>query len=123
MHMENSIIRLLLRVPEYFDMYKGYVDEIVSMYSDPEKTVSELAEVIRPHVKNDPRFFFTAEQFEKNIAKSAEGLVVNENNNGFFGGFGGSGGNGTLYSYGGENVSITDFLIKRNEVIKTTFGN
>ena len=42
MHMDNSIIRLLLRVPEYFDMYKGYVDEIVSMYSDPEKTVSDL---------------------------------------------------------------------------------
>ena len=25
-----------------------------------------------------------------------------------------------LYSYGGENVSIVDFLIKRNEVVSST---
>lgn len=31
-------------------------------------------------------------------------------------------GNGTLYSYGGENVSIVDFIIKRNEIIHSAFG-
>lgn len=138
---DRPLIKNLLQVPEYFEMYKKYVLEIAEMYRDPEKTVSDLANTIRPAVKADPRFFFTAEQFEKNIARSETGLVINQgNSNGGFGGFGGFdgfggfggwgggfgggfGGNGTLYSYGGENVSIVDFIIKRNEIIHSAFGS
>ena len=32
------------------------------------------------------------------------------------------GGGGGLFSYGGENVSIVDFMIKRNEVVSSTLG-
>ncbi len=136
------------------------------MYSQPEQTVDGIATLIRSHVKADPRFFFTGDQFETNIAKSANGLQVNDgggwnmwgnpggdqnggwnmwggNNGGWnmwsteigadeggwggfggggWGGFGGFGGGGALFSYGGENVSIVDFMIKRNEVIRSALG-
>ena len=123
----------LLEVPEYYDMYVGYVKQIVNMYSDPESAVNGFAGLIRSHVKADPRFFFTADQFESNIAKSTNGLQVSGGNNpggfgGWGGGFGGWGGGfgggfgfgGGLFSYGGENVSIVDFMIKRNEVVHST---
>ena len=99
------------------------------MYSDPESAVNGFAGLIRSHVKADPRFFFTADQFESNIAKSTNGLQVSGGNNpsgfgGWGGGFGGWGGGfgfgGGLFSYGGENVSIVDFMIKRNEVVHST---
>jgi len=185
----------LLEVPEYYDMYVGYVKQIVNMYSQPEQAVDGIATLIRSHVKADPRFFFTGDQFETNIAKSANGLQVSGGNGGWnmwgntggdqnggwnmwggnndggqtdgggaftgnpnpndswniwggdnggwnmwsteigadeggwggfggggWGGFGGFGGGGTLFSYGGENVSIVDFMIKRNEVIHSALG-
>ena len=154
----------LLEVPEYYDMYVGYVKQIVNMYSNPESAVNGFATLIRSHVKADPRFFFTADQFESNIAKSPNGLQVSGGNNntggwnmwgggnggwnmwsteinadeGGWGGFGGGGFGGGgfggggfgggfgfgggLFSYGGENVSIVDFMIKRNEVIRSALG-
>lgn len=180
----------LLQVPEYYDMYVGYVKEIVDMYSNPETAINHYASIIRSHVKADPRFFFTAEQFESNIAKSANGLQVNtgngnnwgwnmnnnnnnnnnqnnnwgwdqnnnnnNNNNAWdpnntnnnntdwnnidwnnfdwnnqnWGGFAGGGwgggfgmfGGGGLFTFGGENVSIYDFLVKRMEVVRGQLG-
>lgn len=64
-------------------MYVGYVKQIVDLYSDPEATVNSYASLIRDSVKNDPRSFFTYDVFESNISKSANGLQVSENNNGW----------------------------------------
>lgn len=128
---QRPLIKNLLQIPEYYDRYIGYVKEITSMYSNPEQSVNKYAELIRSHVKADPRAFFTADQFETNISKSANGLQTgNGGNNGMWGGgfggwggdfgFGGFGGAGGLFSYGGEQVSIVDFMIKRFEVIKNS---
>ena len=133
----RPMLTKLLAVPEYKKLYDSYCLQIVSLYNDPEKTVNEFATLIRSHVKADPRFLFTADQFESNIAKSPNGLQVSTNpgggwpgggwpggggmwGGGFGGGFGGMwpGGGGGLFSYGGENVSIVDFMIKRNEVVR-----
>jgi hypothetical protein len=109
-------------------MYYGYVKQIVNYYSDPEKTVKSHASLISDHVKADPRFFFTYDQYEKNIAKSANGLQSgNGRGNGMGmwggGGFGFNFGmNGGLFSYGGDSVSIVDFMIKRNEYIHSKLG-
>ena len=116
----RPMLTKLLAVPEYKKLYDGYVMQIVNYYSDPEKTVNGFASLIRSHVKADPRFLFTADQFESNIAKSPNGLQVsNQNPGGMIGMWGmwGPGGGG-LFSYGGEKVSIVDFMIKRNEVIR-----
>lgn len=163
----------LLQVPEYYDMYVGYVKQIVDMYSNPETAINNYASIIRSHVKADPRFFFTADQFETNISKSATGLQVNTNTNtgwnwnnnnnnnnpgwnwnnqnngnnnnnnqnfdwnnfdwnnqnwgggfagGGFGGFNMFGGNGGVFTFGGENVSIYDFLVKRMEIVRGQLG-
>lgn len=112
----------LLDVPAYRERYNSYVKQIVKMYSDPEAAVAPIASLIRSHVKADPRFFFTADQFESNIAKSAEGLQTG-NGGGFGWGFGWGFGGGGLFSYGGEQVSIVDFMIKRNEVIREAIGS
>lgn len=126
---KRPMLKNLLSVPEYKTMYIGYVKDIVKKYSDPEKDINKYAGLIRSHVKADPRSFFTADQFESNIAKSPGGLQVSNNSNpwgGMWGGgfgFGfGFGQQGGLYSYGGDQVSILDFMIKRNEVIKAAIG-
>ena len=163
----------LLQVPEYYDMYVGYVKQIVDLYSDPEATVNSYASLIRDSVKNDPRSFFTYDVFESNISKSANGLQVSENNNGWNfnngdnngwnfnngdnggwnmwggdnggwnmwsteigadeggwgGGLGGWGGGwdgggmwGGNFTFGGDKVSVVDFMIKRNEIIRSALG-
>lgn len=133
---QRPLINNLLQIPEYYDRYIGYVKEITRMYTNPQQSVDKYAALIRDHVKADPRAFFTADQFETNIAKSANGLQTNNGGNngmwgggfggmwgGGFGGFGGGfGGAGGLFSYGGDQVSIVDFLIKRVEVINQAVG-
>lgn len=133
----RPMISNLLKNKAYQDEYIGYVREIVSMYQNPEAVVNGFADIIRSHVQADPRFFFTSEQFETNIAKSATGLQVSGGNTGgwgggwgggfgggMWGGFGGmwGGGEGGVFSFGGENISIVDFMIKRNEVISQSLG-
>ena len=181
---DRPMIKKLLSVPDYYDRYVKYVKQIVSMYSDPEAVVNSYAKVIRDDAKADPHSFFTPDQFESNIAKSAAGLQVSANAGGMggfggFGGFGGGGfgwaltyaepygavgaddwgggfnwggnnggfdwggnngggnmggfdwggmggfggfGGGGVYSYGGDQVSIVDFMIKRNEVIHSALN-
>ena len=119
----RPMLTKLLAVPEYKTLYNSYVRQIVSMYSDPEKTVSGFASLIRSHVKADPRSLFTADQFESNIAKSPNGLqITNPGSQNPWGGIWGGiwGGQGGLFSYGGEQVSVVDFMVKRNEVILST---
>lgn len=131
---QRPMIKNLLQVQEYYEKYIGYVKEVTALYSNPEQTVNSYAELIRSHVQADTRFLFTADQFETNIAKSANGLQTNNGGNngmwgggfggmwgGGFGGFGGGFGGGMM-SFGGENVSIVDFLIKRVEVINQAVG-
>ena len=135
---QRPMLTNLLAVPEYREMYYDYVKQIVNYYSDPVKTINSHASLIRDHVKADPRFFFTFDQFETNIAKSAGGLQVRNGggNGGMWGGFGGGGFGGFggggfggggffgggLFSYGGDSVSIADFMIKRNEYIHSKLG-
>ncbi len=129
---QRPMVKNLLQVQEYYERYIGYVREITSLYSNPEQTVNSYAELIRSHVQADTRFLFTTDQFETNIAKSANGLQTG--GGGGFGGFGGwgggfggmwgggFGGGGGMMSFGGENVSIVDFMIKRLEVIRNSIG-
>lgn len=113
----------LLQVPEYYEMYIGYVKQITALYADPEQTVNAYAELIRSHVKADPHSFFTGDQFETNISKSPNGLQVSEGGGGnpWGGGMWGGmwGGGGGVFTFGGEKVSIVDFLLKRNEIIRS----
>ena len=117
----RPLLTKLLAVPEYKTLYNGYVNQIMRFYSDPEKTVNGFASLIRSHVQADPRGLFTADQFESNIAKSPNGLQVG-GGGGMWGGIWGGmwGGQGGLFSYGGDQVSIVDFMIKRSEVIRST---
>ena len=69
----------LLQIPEYYDMYVGYVKEIVNYYSNPEQYVSNYATMIRPHVQSDPLSFFTVDQFDSTTKKSANGLQTSGN--------------------------------------------
>ncbi|SEH63924.1 CotH protein [Ruminococcus flavefaciens] len=64
----------LLQIPEYYDMYVGYVKDILNYYSDPESFVSNIADMIRPHIQADPLSAFTVDQFNANTTKSANGL-------------------------------------------------
>lgn len=111
----------LLQVPEYYEMYVGYVKQITAMYADPEQAIKGYAELIRSHAKADPRSFFTGDQFETNISRSANGLQTGNNGGNPWGGMWGmfGGGGGGVFSFGGDKVSIVDFLIKRNEIIRT----
>ena len=119
----RPMLTKLLAVPAYKQMYNSYVRQITQLYSDPETTVNGFAELIRSHVKADPRFFFTADQFESNIAKSPNGLQTGQQNpGGMWPGIWGPGMGGGLFSYGGEQVSIVDFMIKRIEVIRSTLS-
>ena len=178
--VDNRPFAKLLQIPEYYDLYVGYVNEIMNYYKDPEQYVSNYADMIRPHVQADPLSAYTVDQFNKATSKSAGGLqtgnngnngfdwnnVNNNGNNGFnwnnngnngnngfnwgdnggqwnfqfnadesdsdegsatleqswafeggFGGFGGGGGGGF---FGGDNVSVVDFILQRFEVIRST---
>lgn len=111
----------LLQVPEYYEMYIGYVKQITALYADPEQTVNAYAELIRSHAKADPHSFFTGDQFESNISRSPEGLQIGGGGNpwgGMWGGMWGGGG----FTFGGDKVSIVDFLIKRNEIIRAAIS-
>ncbi|WP_303834452.1 carbohydrate-binding domain-containing protein [Ruminococcus flavefaciens] len=90
--VDNRPFAKLLQIPEYYDMYAGYVKEIMNYYKNPEQYVSNYAQMIRPHVEADPRFAFSVDQFVTSTTKSANGLQV-----------GGNGGNGGFNWNGGNN--------------------
>ena len=122
----NRPFAKLLEIPEYYDMYIGYVNEIMDLYSDTEGYVAAYADKIRSHVQSDPLAGFTVDQFNKSTSKSAEGLNTgNGNGQGGWGGFGGWGGGGFGGGggggmFGGGNISVVDFLIKRFEIIRSS---
>ncbi|MGF9697396.1 CotH kinase family protein [Paenibacillus sp. MABNR03] len=70
--MENvPMINNLLAVPEYKEKYLSYVNELTDYLEGIQDRITELADVIRPYVEADPTKFYTTEQFESNIAYSA----------------------------------------------------
>ncbi|MBM6386274.1 MAG: CotH kinase family protein [Paenibacillus sp.] len=70
--MENvPMINNLLAVQEYKEKYLSYVNELTDYLEGIQDRITELADVIRPYVEADPTKFYTTEQFESNIAYSA----------------------------------------------------
>lgn len=72
--MENvPMINNLLAVPEYKEKYLTYVNGLTDYLEGIQDRITELAAEIRPYVEADPTKFYTTEQFESNIAYSANG--------------------------------------------------
>ncbi|CAM4434044.1 CotH kinase family protein [Paenibacillus xylanexedens] len=70
--MENvPMINNLLAVPEYKEKYLSYVNELTDYMEGIQDRITGLADEIRPYVEADPTKFYTTEQFESNIAYSA----------------------------------------------------
>ncbi|WP_339307096.1 CotH kinase family protein [Paenibacillus sp. FSL L8-0435] len=70
--MENvPMINNLLAVPEYKEKYLSYVNELTDYMEGIQDRITVLADEIRPYVEADPTKFYTTEQFESNIAYSA----------------------------------------------------
>ncbi|UPK45019.1 CotH kinase family protein [Paenibacillus pabuli] len=83
--MENvPMINNLLAVPEYKEKYLSYVNELTDYLEGIHDRITGLADIIRPYVEADPTKFYTTEQFESNIAYSANADAA--------GGMGGMGG-------------------------------
>ncbi|WP_405171769.1 CotH kinase family protein [Paenibacillus sp. FSL H8-0280] len=71
-NMENvPMINNLLAVPEYKEKYLSYVNELTDYMEGIQDRITGLADEIRPYVEADPTKFYTTEQFESNIAYSA----------------------------------------------------
>ncbi|WP_340027351.1 CotH kinase family protein [Paenibacillus sp. FSL H7-0940] len=71
-NMENvPMINNLLAVPEYKGKYLSYVNELTDYMEGIQDRITGLANEIRPYVEADPTKFYTTEQFESNIAYSA----------------------------------------------------
>jgi len=84
--MENvPMINNLLAVPEYKEKYLSYVNELTDYMEGIQERITGLADIIRPYVEADPTKFYTTEQFESNIAYSA-----NADEAGGMGGMGGT---------------------------------
>lgn len=64
------LIKNLLAVPEYKELYYGYIKEIMSILEGFEDRVAELKAIIKPYVEKDTTAFYTLEQFEKATTKS-----------------------------------------------------
>ncbi|WP_339259168.1 CotH kinase family protein [Paenibacillus sp. FSL R5-0713] len=75
--MENvPMINNLLAVPEYKEKYMSYVNELTDYMEGIQNRITDLANEIRPYVEADPTKFYTTEQFESNIAYSANADVA-----------------------------------------------
>jgi len=75
--MENvPMINNLLAVPEYKEKYLGYVNELTDYMEGIQNRITDLADIIRPYIEADPTKFYTTEQFESNIAYSANADVA-----------------------------------------------
>lgn len=71
-NMENvPMINNLLAVPKYKEKYLSYVNELTDYMEGIQDRITGLADEIRPYVEADPTKFYTTEQFESNIAYSA----------------------------------------------------
>ncbi|WP_090718028.1 CotH kinase family protein [Paenibacillus typhae] len=66
------LIANLLEVPEYKTRYLGYVSELVTYLEGIRDRITGLASLIRPYVQADPTKFYTMDQFENNVAYTAD---------------------------------------------------
>ncbi|AIQ58055.1 hypothetical protein PBOR_14795 [Paenibacillus borealis] len=66
------LIGNLLEVPEYKARYNTYVSELVTYLEGIQSRITGLASLIRPYVQADPTKFYTMEQFENNVAYTAD---------------------------------------------------
>ncbi|MDF9845092.1 spore coat protein H [Paenibacillus sp. PastF-1] len=66
------LIGNLLEVPEYKTRYLGYVSELVTYLEGIQDRITGLASLIRPYVQADPTKFYTMDQFENNVAYTAD---------------------------------------------------
>ncbi|AIQ46679.1 hypothetical protein R70723_12965 [Paenibacillus sp. FSL R7-0273] len=66
------LIGNLLEVPEYKAKYDGYVSELVTYLEGIQDRITGLAALIRPYVQADPTKFYTMDQFENNVAYTAD---------------------------------------------------
>ncbi|NOU82419.1 hypothetical protein GC101_26475 [Paenibacillus sp. LMG 31459] len=66
------LIGNLLEVPEYKARYNTYVSELVTYLSGIQSRITGLASLVRPYVQADPTKFYTIEQFENNVAYTAD---------------------------------------------------
>ncbi|MDQ6422005.1 CotH kinase family protein [Paenibacillus sp. LHD-117] len=72
---ERPLLAKLLEVPEYLEMYHGFLQEIVDGYfadGQFEQTVDKLSLTISEYVKNDPTAFYGYEEFEAGIVELKE---------------------------------------------------
>lgn len=127
--LKDRPLAKLVQVPEYHTEYIGYVKQITNLFRDPESYVKNYVNLIGSHVQADPRNASTYQSFQTNTTKSAGGLNGGQQQGGqqggwggggWGGGFGGGGGGGGMF--GGGDVSVVDFLIERNSVIRAAIG-
>jgi len=118
---QRPLIGKLLAVNEYKQIYLDYVKQLVKYFENIETEITQRKTFIKPYVMADPRPFFSIDIFEKNTTRSATGIVpASTNPTNPWGGFGGFGG-GT-FSFGGENVSVVDFMVQRIQSLKSQLG-
>lgn len=123
--LKDRPLAKLVQVPAYHDQYLSYVRQITSLYSNPEQYVKNYVNLIGSHVQNDPRNLSTYDSFVANTAKTANGLGGQQQQGGWpgGGGWGWPGGGGGGGMFGSGNISVVDFLIRRNEVISQAIGH
>lgn len=71
----RPLISNLLQVDQYKELYTSYLQEAIETYLEPDILAAkayELKELISPYMKEDPRPFYTYEQFEEGIDELLE---------------------------------------------------
>lgn len=67
---ERPILGKLLEVPEYLELYHGFLQEIVDGYFESglfENKIDSLSAMISPYVKDDPSAFYDFSSFQKAV--------------------------------------------------------
>ena len=103
-------------VQVYQSEYLSYVKQITALYSNPEQYVKNYVNLIGSHVQADTRNLSNYQSFQTATSKSANGLNGQQQQQ-----------QGWQWQmpgnmFGGGNISVVDFLIKRNEVIRGKIG-
>jgi len=71
----SPLIENLLEVDEYRELYYNILEDYMDYFSDFESDVTELADMIRESVENDPTKFTNMTLFESNVIFQEDGAV------------------------------------------------
>lgn len=71
----SPLIENLLEVDEYRELYYNILEDYMEYFSDFENDVTDLADMIRESVENDPTKFTTMALFESNVVYQEDGDV------------------------------------------------